>query len=123
MIKVEIDLNALKANLRYIKAKAGVPVLAVVKADAYGHGLVRCAQAAVDAGADYLGTATRGRRPGARRRSRTDRCRSCRMARRASSTPSGRLRRAGRRTRRRCMRGRTSPRSSAATTVASRGMR
>ena len=58
MIKVEIDLNALKANLRYIKAKAGVPVLAVVKADAYGHGLIRCAQAAVDAGADYLGTAT-----------------------------------------------------------------
>mgnify|MGYP006266761811 FL=1 len=58
MIKVEIDLNALKANLRYIKAKAGVPVLAVVKADAYGHGLVRCAQAAIEAGADYLGTAT-----------------------------------------------------------------
>ena len=58
MIRVEIDLKALKANLRYIKAKAGVPVLAVVKADAYGHGLVRCAQAAVEAGADYLGTAT-----------------------------------------------------------------
>lgn len=58
MIKVEIDLNALKANLRYIKAKAGVPVLAVVKADAYGHGLVRCAEAAIEAGADYLGTAT-----------------------------------------------------------------
>ena len=58
MIRVEIDLKALKSNLRYIKKKAGVPVLAVVKADAYGHGLVRCAQAAVEAGADYLGTAT-----------------------------------------------------------------
>ena len=58
MIRVEIDLNALKSNLRYIKAKAGVPVLAVVKADAYGHGLVRCAVAAIEAGADYLGTAT-----------------------------------------------------------------
>ena len=58
MIRVEIDLKALKSNLRYIKKKAGVPVLAVVKADAYGHGLVRCAQAAIEAGADYLGTAT-----------------------------------------------------------------
>ena len=58
MIRVEIDLKALKSNLRYIKAKAGVPVLAVVKADAYGHGLVRCAEAAIEAGADYLGTAT-----------------------------------------------------------------
>ena len=58
MIRVEIDLKALKTNLRYIKKKAGVPVLAVVKADAYGHGLVRCAQAAIEAGADYLGTAT-----------------------------------------------------------------
>jgi len=58
MIRVEIDLKALKSNLRYIKAKAGVPVLAVVKADAYGHGFVRCAEAAIEAGADYLGTAT-----------------------------------------------------------------
>ena len=57
MRKVEIDLAALKSNFKYLKAKAGVPVLAVVKADAYGHGLVPCAKAATEAGADYLGTA------------------------------------------------------------------
>ena len=57
MREVLIDLKALKENLQYIKAKAGVPVLAVVKADAYGHGLIPCAKAASEAGADYLGTA------------------------------------------------------------------
>ena len=57
MREVLIDLKALKENLQYIKAKAGVPVLAVVKADAYGHGLIQCAKAASEAGADYLGTA------------------------------------------------------------------
>ena len=57
MREVLIDLKALKENLQYIKAKVGVPVLAVVKADAYGHGLIPCAKAASEAGADYLGTA------------------------------------------------------------------
>lgn len=57
MREVLIDLKALIANFKYIKEKAGVPVLAVVKADAYGHGLVPCAKAAIEAGADYLGTA------------------------------------------------------------------
>lgn len=32
-------------------------MLAVVKADAYGHGLIPCAKAAVEAGAEWLGTA------------------------------------------------------------------
>ena len=57
MREVLIDLAALQENLKYIKTLAGVPVLAVVKADAYGHGLVPCAVAAVEAGADYLGVA------------------------------------------------------------------
>ena len=57
MREVLIDLAALQENLKYIKTLAGVPVLAVVKADAYGHGLVPCAMAAVEAGADYLGVA------------------------------------------------------------------
>ena len=57
MREVLIDLKAFKENLKYIKEKAGVPVLSVVKADAYGHGLVPCAKAASEAGADYLGTA------------------------------------------------------------------
>ena len=57
MREILIDLKALKENLKRIKAEAGVPVLAVVKADAYGHGLIPCAKAAVEAGADYLGVA------------------------------------------------------------------
>lgn len=57
MREVNIDLAALKSNLKYIKSKADVPVLAVVKADAYGHGLIPCAEAAIEAGAEWLGVA------------------------------------------------------------------
>lgn len=41
---VNIDLDAITANFRAIREKAGVPVMAVVKADAYGHGAVRVAR-------------------------------------------------------------------------------
>ncbi len=53
----EINLNAFRGNLRTVKTALGpeVGVLAVVKADAYGHGAVPCAQAAVEVGADWLG--------------------------------------------------------------------
>lgn len=57
MREIEINLDALKQNLSYIKSKVNVPVLAVVKADAYGHGLIPCAKAAIEGGADYLGVA------------------------------------------------------------------
>jgi alanine racemase len=53
----EIDLSAIAHNLKLIRAKTNAQVLAVVKADAYGHGLVPVAMAAVAAGADWLGTA------------------------------------------------------------------
>ena len=53
----EVDLLAIAQNLKLIKSKTSVQVLAVVKADAYGHGLVPVAKAAVAAGADWLGTA------------------------------------------------------------------
>lgn len=52
-----VDLSAIKANVKHLKDKAGVNLLAVVKADAYGHGLVPVAQAALDAGASMLGVA------------------------------------------------------------------
>ena len=52
-----IDLSALSANVSRIKKECAVDVLAVVKADAYGHGLVRVAHAALKAGASYLGVA------------------------------------------------------------------
>ncbi|MFH8802430.1 alanine racemase [Streptomyces sp. NPDC017936] len=57
--RAEIDLAALRANVRTLRAKApGAAFMAVVKADAYGHGALPCARAAVEAGATWLGTAT-----------------------------------------------------------------
>ena len=52
-----VDLSAIKHNVAHLKEKAGADLLAVVKADAYGHGLVRVAQTALDAGASMLGVA------------------------------------------------------------------
>jgi alanine racemase len=57
-VTARIDLGALAHNVRTIKEHVGGrKVMVVVKADAYGHGLVKCGQAAVNAGADYLGVA------------------------------------------------------------------
>jgi alanine racemase len=53
-----IDLDALRSNLaRCAEAAGGAQVMAVVKADAYGHGLVPCARAALEGGATWLGAA------------------------------------------------------------------
>ena len=41
---VKIDLDTIAANFRAVQEKAGVPVMAVVKADAYGHGAVQVAR-------------------------------------------------------------------------------
>ena len=41
---VKIDLDAVAANFEAISKKAGVPVMAIVKADAYGHGAVQVAR-------------------------------------------------------------------------------
>ncbi len=41
---VTIDLDAITENFRNIRQKAGVPVMAVIKADAYGHGAVQVAR-------------------------------------------------------------------------------
>lgn len=43
-----IDLQALRANYRLAREASGARALAVIKADAYGHGAVRCAQALLD---------------------------------------------------------------------------
>jgi alanine racemase len=52
-----IDLGALEANVKRILSATKAAGLAVVKADAYGHGLVPVAQRALKAGATWLGTA------------------------------------------------------------------
>ena len=41
---VKIDLDAIASNIDMVHKKAGVPVMAVVKADAYGHGAVQVAR-------------------------------------------------------------------------------
>lgn len=52
-----IDLGAIETNVSRLIAKTGKPALAVVKADAYGHGLIPVATSALKAGAKWLGTA------------------------------------------------------------------
>jgi alanine racemase len=53
-----IDLGAIRHNVAVLREKAaGAQLMAVVKADAYGHGMVPCAGAALEAGADWLGVA------------------------------------------------------------------
>ncbi|MEV2216310.1 alanine racemase [Streptomyces sp. NPDC050997] len=57
--RAEIDLAALRTNVRTLRAHApDAALMAVVKSDAYGHGALPCARAAVEAGANWLGTAT-----------------------------------------------------------------
>ena len=41
---VKIDLDAIEANIDAIRARVGVDVMAVIKADAYGHGAVQVAR-------------------------------------------------------------------------------
>ncbi|NDA44543.1 MAG: alanine racemase [Actinobacteria bacterium] len=55
--EARIDLFALASNISILKAKSKVDLLAVVKADAYGHGLVEIGLAAEKSGADWLGVA------------------------------------------------------------------
>jgi len=56
----EVDLDALAHNIRALRMAlpARTACMAVVKADAYGHGAVPVAQTAVAAGATWLGVAT-----------------------------------------------------------------
>lgn len=56
---LEIDLEAFAANFARIKKLAGdgVSIMAVVKANAYGHGAVDIARCAQECGADFLGVA------------------------------------------------------------------
>ncbi len=55
----EVDLNALTANFHVVKDRVGpdVNVMAIVKANAYGHGAAECARELEKAGADWFGVA------------------------------------------------------------------
>jgi alanine racemase len=56
--RAEVDLDAISGNVAALKDRAGsAELMAVVKADAYGHGLLPSARAAVRGGATWLGVA------------------------------------------------------------------
>ena len=59
LTRVVVDLTALSHNIKTIKSRCDRTVIfmAVIKADAYGHGAVQVAKTAVEAGAEFLGVA------------------------------------------------------------------
>lgn len=56
----EIDLDAIRANVRAIRERVGtnVKIMPAVKANGYGHGAIEVSRAALEAGADMLGVAS-----------------------------------------------------------------
>ena len=53
-----VDLKALRSNVRAIRASVGsARIMGIVKANAYGHGLIRTAKEILAAGVDQLGVA------------------------------------------------------------------
>ena len=60
MREATIDVGAITANVRHLRRLTGSEVIAVVKADGYGHGAVRTAVAALEGGATRLGVADIG---------------------------------------------------------------
>ena len=53
----EVDVAAIRANVAHLASRTSAQVMAVVKADGYGHGLVPSARAALGGGATWLGVA------------------------------------------------------------------
>ncbi len=54
---LEIDLSAIESNVRRLREIAQTPLMAVVKANGYGHGAPQVARAAAAGGAAWLGVA------------------------------------------------------------------
>lgn len=57
---IEINLSAVEHNVKHMVDTYKVPLMAIVKADAYGHGSVEVGKAALAAGAKYLAVARYG---------------------------------------------------------------
>ena len=60
MLRAEarVDLNRIRDNVTTLRAGTSAEVMAVVKADGYGHGMLPSARAALAGGASWLGVAT-----------------------------------------------------------------
>lgn len=54
---IEVDLGAIRQNVSLLRQITGITIMAVVKANAYGHGLVDTARAALAGGAGWCGVA------------------------------------------------------------------
>jgi alanine racemase len=54
---LEVDLGVIKQNIKTIKKMTGTQVMAVIKANGYGHGVLAAAKAAEQAGAEWCGVA------------------------------------------------------------------
>ena len=59
-ITATIDINSLKHNINYLKKKAKTDIMPVLKANAYGHGIVEMAKNCRNLGIKYIGVATLG---------------------------------------------------------------
>lgn len=55
--EIVVDLDAIAGNTALLRERVNRPLMAVVKADGYGHGLVPAARAVLSGGADALGVA------------------------------------------------------------------
>jgi len=59
-IKAIIDIKAIKNNINYLKQQSGTDLMPVLKADAYGHGLIEMSKILRKLGIKYIGVATLG---------------------------------------------------------------
>ena len=55
--KIEVNLDHLTHNLQQIRKRVHIPIMGIVKANAYGHGLIPVAWHFVKSGVDQLGVA------------------------------------------------------------------
>ncbi len=56
--EIVVDLDAIRHNVGVLRELTGVPMVTVVKADGYGHGMAPVARAAREAGSPWLAVAT-----------------------------------------------------------------
>ena len=59
-ITAAVNIKALKHNLDYLRKKSGTDVMPVLKANAYGHGIIKIAKICRNLGVKYIGVATLG---------------------------------------------------------------
>ena len=59
-IQATIDIQAVKHNLEVLKSHAKTDIMPVLKADAYGHGLLEMSKTVRKLGVKYIGVATLG---------------------------------------------------------------